>query len=299
MHKKPRWIEYALLLLLATLWGSSYLFIKLALESVPAITLIAARVMLACLFLGVVMRWQQVSLPRDTQMWRLLFLQSLLNATGAWLLLTWGQQYIDSGLAGVLNSTSPLFVVLITVFISRHEAVTPLKILGVVIGFTGVVFIIGLGALEELGQQVLAQLAAVGGAMLYACAAINGKKFKGHPPVVTATGTLLCAAAVLVPASLIIDKPWQLTPTSSSVMSVVALALFSTAGAFLLYFRLLDTLGSLRVASQAYLRAAISVLLGVAILGEQLTPTITVGIACALGGVALINLTSINSGHPK
>ncbi len=284
------------MLVLASLWGSSYLLIKLALESLPAITLIAARVVLACLFLLLVMRWQQLRLPTDAHTWRQLFIQSLLNATGAWLLLTWGQQYIDSGLAGVLNSTSPLFVVLITVLISRHEIVTPSKIVGVFLGFFGVVFIIGPDALNELGRQVFAQLAAVGGAILYALAAINGKTFNRLAPVVTATGTLLCAAVVLVPASLVIDRPWLLTPTASSVAAVAGLALFSTAAAFLLYFRLLKTLGSLRVASQAYLRAAISVLLGVAVLGEQLTVTLLIGICCALGGVALINLSS---GHPK
>lgn len=282
--------------MLASLWGSSYLLIKLALGSLPAVTVIAARVALACLLLFLVMRWQQVSLPSDWRTWRQLFLQSLLNASGAWLLLTWGQQYIDSGLAGVLNSTSPLFVVLITLLITRHEVINGFKVFGVFLGLAGVVLIVGPSALNDIGQQVLAQLAALGGAVLYAFAAINGKKFRHLPPVVTATGTLLCAAVVLIPLSLFIDKPSQLTPTLTSIAAVIALAVLSTAVAFLLYFRLLQTLGSLRVASQAYLRAAISVLLGVVLLHEQLTPALLLGICCALGGVALINLSSR---HPK
>lgn len=163
-----RWREFALLGCLAVLWGSSYLFIGIAVQEIPPVTLIAIRVSVAVpILLGVVF-WQGAQLPRDAYTWGFLFIQSVLNSIGAWLLLAWGQQHIDSGLANVLNSTSPLFVFLITLLITRHEAMSPLRLLGAALGFIGVVLIVGPDVLGGLGQQVADQFAALAGAMMYA-----------------------------------------------------------------------------------------------------------------------------------
>ncbi len=285
-----RWREFALLGCLALLWGSSYLFIGIAVQDIPPVTLIAIRVSVAAAFLVGVIFWQRTRLPRDVQTWRLLFVQSMLSYTVAWLLLAWGQQYIDSGLASVLNSTTPLFVFLITLLITRHEATNHVRLLGAALGFLGVILIVGPDVLKGLGQQVAGQFAALAGAMLYGCAAIFGRRFSHLPATVTATGTILCAAVCVVPASLIIDQPWQLTPPPRALIAAVLLGIVCTGFAMLLYFRLLRTLGSLGVASQAYLRAGVGVMLGVIVLGEQITPVVGLGLAAALAGVALINL---------
>jgi len=285
-----RWREFALLGCLAVLWGSSYLFIGIAVQEIPPVTLIAIRVSVAVILLLGVVIWQGARLPRDARTWRLLFVQSVLNSIGAWLLLAWGQQYIDSGLASVLNSTSPLFVFLITLLITRHEATTPLRLLGAALGFIGVVLIVGPDVLGGLGQQVAGQFAALAGAMMYAYAAIFGKRFAHLPATVTATCTMLWAAICLVPASLVLDQPWHLTPSPRALIAALLLGIFCTAAAMMLYFRLLRTLGSLGVASQAYLRAGVGVMLGVIVLGEQITPVVGLGLITALAGVALINL---------
>ncbi len=282
--------EILLLGLLALLWGSSYLLIKVALEGLPPVTLIALRVSLAAAVLLAVVAWRGQRLPRDPTTWRLLFLQSFLNAIGPWLLLAWGQQFVDSGLAGVLNSTSPVFVFFITLLITRHEAASPRRLLGALLGVVGVTLIIGVDVLAGLGQQAVAQLAVLSGAVLYAWAAVNGKRFAALPATVTAAAVLLCAAAVLLPAAVIIDQPWTLRPSALSLVAAAALALFGTAGALLLYFRLVRTLGSMGVASQAYLRAGVSVLLGIVILGEVFRPVIGLGLLAVILGVAAINL---------
>lgn len=282
--------ELLLLGLLALLWGSSYLLIRVALEGLPPVTLIALRCSLAAVVLLAVVHWQGHRLPRDLATWRPLFVQSLLNATAAWTLLAWGQQYVDSGLAGVLNSTSPVFVFFITLLVTRHEALSPLKLAGALLGVAGVVLIVGADALAGLGREVAAQLAVLLGAFLYGCAAVNGKRFARLPATVTATAVMLCATAVMLPAALVLDRPWTLRPSSLSLAAAAALAVFCTAFALLLYFRLVRTLGSMGVASQAYLRAGVSVLLGILLLGESFRPAVGLGLAAVILGVAAINL---------
>ena len=289
--------ELALLAVLAGLWGSSYLLIKVALATIPPVTLMAIRVTLAALFLLLIMRIQNEKLPTDRRTWRDLFVQSLLNSSVAWLVLAWGQQFVPSGMAGVLNSTSPLFVFLITALASRGTSGAThswLKIAGVVLGFVGVLLVVGMDSLRGLGQQTLAQAAVLFGAFLYACAALNGKRLAHLSPLVTATGTILWASVSLVPLSLLLDHAWTLTPSRSSLFAAATLAILCTGIALIIYFRLMHTLGAMGVASQSYLRAGLSVLLGLVVLGEQLSATVLIGLVVTIVGVVLINWPARN-----
>ena len=281
--------ELALLGLLAFLWGASYPLVKIAVETIPPITLIAIRVSVAAVFLTTVVKFQQHHFPRSKSTWLALLMQAFLNSIGAWTILAWGQQYIASGLASILNSTSPIFVFLFTALITRHEAATPQKLIGMMFGVLGVSLIIGVDALSGLGQQVIAQFAVLLGAVLYACAAIYGRRFKALAPVITAAGTMIWASVWLVPLALIVDHPWNLTPSSSSITAALVLAIFSTALALLIYFRLVGTLGAMGVASQSYLRAGVGVILGVVFLGETFTASIGFGLLAVIIGVAAIN----------
>lgn len=288
-------VEMALLAVLAGLWGSSYLLIKIALATIPPVTLMAARVMLATAFLLVVMWARREHLPTDRRTWRDLFVQSLLNSSVAWLVLAWGSQYVPSGTAGVLNSTSPLFVFLLTALASwsspsaTNASRSTLRTAGVVLGFVGVVLVVGMDALRGLGQQTLAQTAILFGAFLYGCAALNGKRLSHLSSLVTATGTMLLATATLVPLSLLIDRPWTITPSTLSLLAAGTLAILCTGVALIIYFRLIKTLGAMGVASQSYLRAGVSVLLGLIVLGEQLSASVLIGLIVTIVGVALIN----------
>jgi drug/metabolite transporter (DMT)-like permease len=284
-----RAVELGFLALLALFWGSSYLFVKIAVGTIPPLTLIAVRVSIAALLLCAVVRWRGASLPRDGRMWGALLVQGMLNSILPWTLLAWGQQYVASGLAGVLNSTSPIFAFFITLLWTRHEDAGGLKLLGALLGLGGVVLILGVEVLGGLGQQVAAQLAIVTGAVLYAVAAIYGKRFHGVHPAATAAGTMIWAAAVLVPLSLAVDRPWTLAPSAEAIAATLALSIFSTAGALLIYFRLVRTLGSLGVTSQSYLRSGVSVLLGMLVLGEAFTWTVGVGLVAVIVSVVLIN----------
>ncbi len=282
--------ELALLAVLALLWGSSYLFIKIAVADIPPVTLIAARVSIAALFLASVMAWRGERLPRDAATWRVLFIQAILNSIGAWTVLAWGQQYVDAGLASVLNSTSPVFVFAITALLTRHEPAGVLKLCGACLGLAGVILIVGVDVLEGLGREVAGQIAVLTGAVLYAGAAIYGRRFARLPATVTATGTMLWASLCLVPLSLAVDQPWTLRPSGEALAAAGILSLACTGGALLIYFRLVKTLGSMGVASQSYLRAGVGVILGMVFLGEQIGFAVGLGVAAALLGVAALNM---------
>jgi drug/metabolite transporter (DMT)-like permease len=209
-----------------------------------------------------------------------------MNSTGAWIMLAWGQQYVGAGLAGVLNSTSPLFVFAFAWV--AGQAYGGHQLLGCALGFAGVVLILGPNVLGGLGTENLAELACLFGAVLYAGAAIHGHAFGHINPAVTAAGTMIWASAVLVPAALIADRPWALAPSLPTLFTALALAVLSAGLALLLYVRLVRTLGSLGVASQSYLRAGVALVLGAVLLGEDLSCTAMAGLLAALAGAALI-----------
>lgn len=289
-HKTNIVVELGLLLLLATLWGASYSFIKIGVATIPPITLIAARTLIAGLILIIIIRLRGLKLPTDALTWRRFLFQACLNSVVPFTAIAWAEQTTDAGLAAILNSTTPIFTFLITLLITRHEAVTSRRLFGVAAGIVGTCLIIGLQALAGLGNELWAQLAIVAATICYAGAAIFGRNFKGLDPMLPAAGSLISGAFILIPLSLVIDRPWTLTPSANSLFALLALAVFSTAAAFTIYFRLIQTLGSVGTTAQAYLRVPIGVGIGVIFLGERLTPTAWLGLAFVIAGVVAMTL---------
>jgi len=282
--------ELFLLLTLSTLWGASYTFIRMGVETIPPLTFIAARTLVAGAILIAIIHWRGLRLPREGQTWLRFLFQACLNSVVPFTLIAWAEQTTEAGLATILNSTSPIFTFLLTALITRHEPVTARKLLGVGAGLVGICLIVGVAALAGLGQQLLAQIAIVAATVCYAGAAIFGKSFKGLDPMMPAAGSLICGAALLIPASLVIDRPWTLMPSANSLLALVALSVFSTALAFVIYFRLVQTLGSIGTTAQAYLRVPIGVAIGVFALGERLSSTAWLGLACVVAGVIAMTL---------
>jgi drug/metabolite transporter (DMT)-like permease len=282
--------ELALLLLLATLWGASYTFIRVGVATIPPITLIAARTAIAGIMLWAVMLWRGMRLPSDAANWRRFLFQACLNSVIPWTLLAFGERTLEAGLATILNSTSPIFTVLLSLAVSRREALTPRKLVGVVTGMAGISLIVGVQALGGFGQQLMAQILTVLAAVCYAGAAIFGRGFKNLDPIAPAAGSLICGAAILIPASLSMERPWMLEPSTSSVLALIALAVFSTALAFVIYFRLIRTLGSVGTTAQAYLRVPVGVAFGVMLLGERPSATAWIGLACVVVGVGAMTI---------
>src|SRR6195952_225029 len=280
--------ELALLLLLATLWGGSYTFIKLGVATIPPVSLIAGRTAIAGVLLLAVMRWRGRSLPLDAASWRRFLFQACLNSVIPWTLIAWGERSLDAGLATILNSTSPIFAFFLTLAITRHEEVSFRKLFGVLAGLAGICLIVGVQAFRGLGEQSVAQLAVVFATICYAGSAIFSRGFKGLDAMVPAAGSLGCGAAILIPASLLLDRPWTLAPSFGSVAALLALAVFSTALAFVIYFRLVQTLGSIATTAQSYLRVPIGVAIGAVFLGETLSPTAWIGLGWVVVGVPVM-----------
>jgi drug/metabolite transporter (DMT)-like permease len=210
-------VELALLLALAVLWGGSYTFIKLGVATIPPVTLIAARTAIAGLLLLAIMGARGIRMPSDAATWRRFLFQACLNSVIPWTLIAWAERSLDAGLATILNSTSPVFTFFLTLAIARHETPSLRKLFGVVLGIAGICLIVGVQAFAGLGEQLVAQLATIAATVCYAGAAIFSRGFRDLDPMAPAAGSLLAGAAILVPVSFVVDQPWALTPSLSSL----------------------------------------------------------------------------------
>ncbi len=285
-----RFTDLALLLLLATLWGGSYSFIKVGVETIPPVTLIAARTLLAGAILLAVIGWSGLRLPRDRATWRLFLVQACLNSVVPFTLIAWAERSVEAGLATILSSTSPIFVVLLGLLAGTGERLSLLKLAGIASGLAGTLLIVGTEAMAGFGADLAAQLALVAASLCYGGAALFGRHFKGLDPIMPAAGSLLCGAALLIPLSLAVDRPWTLAPSGASIQALLALSVVSTALAFVIYFRLIARLGSVATTSVAYLRVPTGVLIGMVFLGESLAPTAWAGLILIVGGVLAMTM---------
>ncbi len=290
---------YFLLLCVSVFWGSSYFFIKIALESFPPVTLIAYRCLLAVLIYLPFIIWQRVELPRGWPIWRLLFLQAFLNNYGSWILLSFAQQYIDSALAGVLNSTVPIFVFLITFFISRHESTSLWKFFGVILGFAGTAMVLYKDGFSLGDSQIWASLLVILVSIFYGFANIQTHKFNHIKSLTVSFCTLSISTIITIPLSILIDKPWNLTISPHSLMAASMLGIFSTALTFFIFLYVIRALGSIKSSSNAYLRSMVSVGLGVFVLGETLETHTLIGIFITIFGVFFINFGDLIGGKFK
>jgi drug/metabolite transporter (DMT)-like permease len=280
--------SFALVLALAFLWGASYPLLKVSVETIPPLTVVALRSLLGGLVLLAVLG-ARASQVREMGL-RELAIQSAFNCVLPWILIAWAVVRIDAGLATILNSLSPIFIFLITALVTRHEPVTRLKFAGVVLGLGGVATIVGLDALAGIGTKTAAELACVAGAFCYAIAGVRGVRFARLSPLVPAAGTTLLAAAVMIPLAIALEQPWTARPSTASVLALLASALLSTGLAMVIYFRLLATVGSIAMSSQAYLRILVGVGLGVAVLGEELAASTVAGLVLVVAGVVAMTL---------
>lgn len=278
--------DMALLLALATLWGTSYTWIRLGVATIPPLTLMAARTLIAAALLLAWMRWQGIVLPGGWPAWRRFLVQALLNSVLPFTLIAWAERSVDAGLATILNATSPVFACLGTWWLGGRRPLARGQVIGVALGLGGVCLVVGGSAFAELGRQWLPQAAIVVATLCYAGAALYGRNFDDMRPAAPAAGSLVAGAALLLPVALAVDHPWTLRPSGTSLLALAILSTASTALALVIYFRLVRTLGALGTTAQAYLRVPIGVAAAMLVLGEQPPPTAWLGLACVVAGIA-------------
>ena len=283
--------EWAMLLTLSVLWGGSFFFVGVALAELPPFSIVLLRVGLAALILNAVVRIFAGGMPRVWGIWRAFFAMGLLNNAIPFCLIVWGQTQVASGLAAILNATTPFFAVLLAHFLTADEKLAANRIVGVLIGLAGVVAIVGPEALTGLGSDLLAQLAILGAGISYACAGIYGRRFRalGVAPLATATGQVTASSLLLLPVVLLVDEPWTLAmPGLQTWLAIVGIAALSTALAYVLYFRILATAGATNLLLVTLLVPVSAIVLGALILGETLDITHVVGMALiALGLISI------------
>jgi drug/metabolite transporter (DMT)-like permease len=284
--------DYLLLLALACAWSSTYPLTKIGLESIPPITFIMSRSLIAAFFLLAVLRVRGISLPTDLTAWKLFAFQQIINSTFPFLIITWAQQYVPAANTVVLAATTPIFAFLITWGITRHEPATLLKLAGAILGLAGTAVIIGLDALTSLGHEIVAEIAILLATLSFACATIFGLRMSGYQPTVVAAGSLLFGGLVLLPPSLLLEHPWRLHPTAPSIVAAVLMGIFSSALGLMLFYMCLARLGTLITNSQSYLRIPIGVGLSVLLLGEAVPPNLGAGLVLVMIGVAAMTIPS-------
>lgn len=282
--------EWLLLIALSVIWGGSFFFGKLAVREVPPFTIVLGRVGLAAVILNVLLLMKGGRIPRDPRLLLSFLVMGALNNLVPFSLIFWGQTRIASGLASILNATTPFWTVALAHFLTRDEPLTANRLGGVLLGLAGVVVMVGPSVLGDLGANGVAQIAVLGAALCYALAAIFGRRLGGIPPLTAAAGQLAASTLMAFPLALAIDKPWNLLPLSLvSWGALIGLALLCTAVAYIIYFRILATAGATNLLLVTFLIPVSSLLLGVTILGETLETGQLIGMALIGLGLAAID----------
>jgi len=284
--------EWSLLVFLAVLWGGSYFYVGVAIKVLSPLEIVAFRVTLGALLLYFVVRVTGAEMPRDRTTWVAFFVMSLTNNVIPFSLIAWAQSEVASGLAAILNATTPLFAVILAHYLTKDERMTPARVAGVMIGFGGVVIMIGPDAVAGATTDLLADLALLLASVFYALSPIYGRRFgrAGLAPLVTATGQFIAAAVIMVPLALIIDRPWTLSMPGPEVWGALfGLGAVSGSLAYIIYYRLLATAGAVNLILVTFLVPVTAILLGALFLGEHLAANHFLGMACIGLGLAAID----------
>ncbi len=284
--------EWALLVTLALLWGGSYFYIAIAIKVLPAFTIVAFRVVVGGTLLYLAVRATGAAMPRDAAAWRGYLVMGFLNNVVPFSLIAWAQSHVTSGLAAILNATTPLFAVVFAHYLTGDERMTAGRVAGVIIGFAGVIVMIGPDALGGLNADLMSELALLLASVFYALSPIYARRFgrAGHAPIVSAMGQFAAASVMMVPLAIFIDRPWTLPMPGLDVWAaLIALATLSSAVAYIIYYRLLKTAGAVNLMLVTFLVPVSAILLGAVFLHERLALADFAGMALIGLGLAAID----------
>jgi len=284
--------DWAILAALAVLWGGAFVFIGVTVRHVDPLTYVWLRLAIAAAAMWIFLAWKGQGLGLPKQLWGGIFLLALLNNALPFALFGWGQTHIASGLASILNATTPIWGVVVAHFFTADERMSPRKVAGVLVGFGGVAVMIGPSLFATIGTNALAQLACITASLSYALAAVWARRYKplGLSPLSVTTGQLTAGALMMLPVMLLVDQPWtKAMPPIEAWGSIVALALFCSALGYVLYFRLIDSAGATNALLVTLLVPPIAIFLGALLLGETLAPQDFLGLALIALGLAAID----------
>ncbi|MEZ5773564.1 MAG: DMT family transporter [Hyphomicrobiaceae bacterium] len=283
----PGLADYSLLLLLAALWGGSFTFIKIGVETVPSLTLTAMRLVIATATLLLFARLAGERVIPDRRLWPAVLAAGITGNALPFALISWGEEHIDSGLAAILMGVMPLATVIIAHFVTSDEKLDLRKIVGVLLGLAGLVVLIGPEKLLTLGGDVPRQLAVAGASLCYAVNANITRTLTRAPPRGTVAAVLLVSTVIMVPISLLVDRPMSLSPSLASMLSIVTLGIVQTGIATLMLFEIVRRQGASFFSQINYLVPIAGVVWGAIVLGERVPPSAYAALALILLGVAI------------
>lgn len=285
------WRNFFWLFLLAALWGPSFLFIKVAVVEIPPLTLMLGRVGIAGIVLYLMLRAQGGNLLPFGRVWRHFAFMALMQHAIPFVLFGWGEQHIDSALAGILNGTTPLFTLILAHFFTNDDRLTPTKVVGTTVGFGGLLVLIGPSLLSGVRATTWGLLAVTVAAACYGVAIVYSRRhLRGLPPLVGPTTQLLLAALYLLPISLLVEQPYHLPmPSWPAWGSLLGLSLLGTAIAFIVYYHLLNLVSATYLSMTTYLVPIFGVILGELVLHEELGWNAYLGCLLILVGVMIVN----------
>ena len=277
-----------MLIALALVWAGTFFFAAIAVVEIPPLTIAFLRVLGAALVLLLALYLMGILMPREGSVWAAFFGMGLFNNAIPFSLIFWAQTELTSGVASILNAAMPVFTVIAAHLLTKDEKMTKMRFLGVVLGFLGIVVLIG----SPISGSIWAHLAILAAGISYALASIFGKRFAqmGVKPMATATGQVICSAIILLPFALILERPWtNASPSFHVIQAMIAMISLSTAFAYFLYFRILSTAGATNVALVTLLIPPFAVLLGILFLNETLTLQQLTGMFIITAGLVSID----------
>jgi drug/metabolite transporter (DMT)-like permease len=290
MNRRTTPIEWLVFLALGAAWGSSYLFIKVGVETLTPFTLVAGRLAIGAGVLAIVMRVARQPLPRHRAAYGHMVVVALLGIVIPFSLITWGEQTIDSGLAAVLNGTVPLFAIVLAALVLADEPITLNRLGGLLVGFVGVVLLTAPALADGFGGSLPGQLALLGASISYGAAGVYARRtVRGMPALTSAFLEVGFAFAITLVLAAAFGSPWATAVDGRTVLSVAWLGLIGSGLAFLAFFYLLDRWGATRTALVAYLLPVVGIVLGVLVLREAVSLPMLGGTALIIGGIALAN----------
>ena len=289
MNARGTRIDWAVFLALGFMWGSSYLFIKLAVDDFGTFTLVALRLLVGALLLWAVVRVAHQPLPRDRRTYGHLVVMAIINITIPFLLITWAEQSVESSLAAILTSPVPLFAIVLSAIFLADEPMRVNGVVGLIVGFIGVVIITSRG-LSGAGSSVTGEIALLGAAFSYACGAVYSRRnVRGLAPMIPAVFQVTFAAIITGTIALLFEHPWTATPDAEAVFSILWLGILGSGLAYLAVFRLFAHWGATRTTLVAYLIPVVGITLGYLVLQEPVDARIIVGTALVIAGIGLVN----------
>jgi drug/metabolite transporter (DMT)-like permease len=284
--------DWTLLITLSVLWGGSFFFAKVALAELPPLTVVLARVAIASAALTVVVKLTGRALPEGRKAWLSLLVMAVLNNLIPFSLIFAGQTAIPSGLAAILNATTPLFTVVVMHLFTTDEKATAPKLAGLALGFAGVVLLLGPAVTGALDTPLWALVACLAAAVSYAFSGLWGRRIRklGIDPTVTAWGQVTWTALLMLPVVAIADRPWTMPlPGSTTILALLGLGILSTAVAYVIFFKILDSAGPTNLMLVTFLIPVSAVLLGSLVLGERLAWNQFAGMSLIGLGLAAID----------